>query len=350
MLRRIWQFLLTGLFCCLLILWPGGQSIHAAVPDPSSSAPLEPGAGLVLQKGPEVVKVGVYITRLDNFDLNGKSFDATFWLWMISPEHSHNRLDDIEFVNAEDVKSSNSLSKVTSDGTWYQRTGVATLHHEWNLRKFPFDRQDLHLKLEESDAYIDKVIYVPEDTKFLVDGQMKIKGWRVVSSEIRPSIKTYMTNFGDPGLRSDMPTSFSGFDIMVQIERTNFTAFWKFAAGAIVAAAIALSSYAFHVDKAQTLSPRFALLSGAVFAAIISLRSASTELGITDYNTLVDQIHLVSLVYVMIATYAGVYTWSLYRRHEDGLAIERLGRRMAFVSTLLLIFVVAGLIRRAMLY
>ena len=267
---------------------------------------------------------------------------------MISPEHSHNRLDDIEFVNAEEVKFSNSLSKVTPDGTWYQRKVVATLHHEWNLRKFPFDRHDLHLKLEEADSYVDELLYVPEDTKFLVDGQMKIKGWRVVSSQIRPGIKTYMTNFGDPGLRSDMPTSFSGIDILVQIERTNFTAFWKFAAGAIVAAAIALSSYAFHVDKAQTLSPRFALLSGAVFAAIISLRSASTELGITDYNTLVDQVHLVSLIYVMIATFAGVYTWSLYRRHEDGRAIERLGHRIAFVSTLLLVFVVAGLIRRAM--
>ena len=348
MLRKIWQILLAGLLLCLLILWHGGQSLQAAVPDSSSSAPLEPGAGLGLQKGPEVVKVGVYITRLDNFDLNGKSFDATFWLWMISPEHAHNRLDDIEFVNAENVKFTNSISKVTPDGTWYQRKVVATLHHDWNLRKFPFDRQDLHLKLEESDSYIDEVIYVPEDTKFLVDGQMKIKGWRVVSSKIRPSIKTYMTNFGDPGLRSDMPTSFSGFDIMVQIERTNFTAFWKFTAGAIVAAAIALSSYAFHVDKAQTLSPRFALLSGAVFAAIISLRSASTGLGITDYNTLVDQIHLVSLVYVMIATFAGVYTWSLYRRHEDGIAIERLGHRVAFVSTLLLVFVVAGLIRKAM--
>ena len=50
----------------------------------------------------------------------------------------------------------------------------------------------------------------------------------------------------------------------------------------------------------------------------------------------------------MIATFAGVYTWSLYRRHEDGRAIERLGHRIAFVSTLLLVFVVAGLIRRAM--
>jgi len=52
---------------------------------------------------------------------------------------------------------------------------------------------------------------------------------------------------------------------------------------------------------------------------------------------------------VMIATYAGVYTWSLYRRHEDGLAIERLGHRIAFVSTLLLVFIVGGLLLRAML-
>lgn len=334
---------------CLVILWPVGQSLHAAVPNPSNPVPLEPGAGLDPQKRPEVVKVGVYIMRLDNFDLNNKSFDATFWLWTVSPEHSHNRLDDIEFVNAEHVKFSNSFSKVTPAGIWNQRKVVGTFHHDWNLRKFPFDRQDLHLKLEESEAYINQLVYVPESSKFLVDGHMKVKGWRVISSEIRPSIKTYMSNFGDPGLRSDTPTSYSGIDVMLQLERTNFTAFWKFTAGAIVAAAIALASYAFHVDKGQTMSPRFALLSGAVFAAIISLRSASTELGTIAYNTLVDQVHLVALVYVIVATFAGVYTWSLYRRHQDGLAIERLGRRIAFVSTLLLVFVVAGLVRKAML-
>jgi hypothetical protein len=286
--------------------------------------------------------------RLDNFDLNNKSFDATFWLWTISPEHSQNHLDDIEFVNAEDVKFSHSFSRVTPDGIWNQRKVVGTFHHDWNLQKFPFDRQDLHLKLEESEAYINEIVYVPESSKFLVDGHLKIKGWRLVSSEIRSGIKTYMSNFGDPSLRSDTPTSYSGIDVMVQIERTNLTAFWKFTAGAIVAAAIALSSYAFHVDKGQTMSPRFALLSGAVFASIISLRSASTELGIIGYNTLVDQIHLVVLVYVIVATYAGVYTWSLYRRHQDAVAIERLGRRIALASTLVLVFVVAGLIRRAM--
>ena len=287
--------------------------------------------------------------RLDNFDLNKKSFDATFWLWTISPVHSHNRLDDIEFVNAGHVRFSNSYSKATPVGIWNQRKVVGTFHHDWDLQKFPFDRQDLHLKLEESEAYISELVYVPDQSKFHVDGHMKLKGWRVVSSEIRSGIKTYMSNFGDPSLRSDAPTSYSGIDVMVQIERTSFTAFLKFTAGAIVAAAIALASYAFHIDKGQAMSPRFALLSGAVFAAIISMRSASTELGTIGYNTLVDQIHLVSLLYVIVAVLAGVYTWSLYRRHEDSKSIQKLGRRIAFSSTLVMAVVVVGLVRKAIL-
>jgi len=346
MFRRIWQTLLAGLLFCLLILWPLGQVGHAATP--ASTAQIASGSGLSLRKGPEVVKVGVYIMRLDNFDLNKKSFDATFWLWTISPEHDHNRLDDVEFVNADAIKFTHSYSKATPAGIWNQRKVVGTFHHDWDLQKFPFDRQDLHLKIEESETYISELVYVPDQSKFLVDGHMKIKGWRVVSSEIRSGIKTYMSNFGDPGLRSDTPTSYSGIDVIVQLERKNFTSFWKFTAGAFVAAAIALASYAFHVDKGQTMSPRFALLSGAVFAAIISLRSESTELGTTFYSTLVDQIHIVALVYVIVATFAGVYTWSLYRRHQDGPAIERFGRRIALISTVLMLLVILSLVSKAM--
>ena len=138
-------------------------------------------------------------------------------------------------------------------------------------------------------------------------------------------------------------------NVIVRLERTNMTAFWKFTAGAYVAAVIALASYAFHVDQGQTMSPRFGLLAGAVFAAIISLRTESSELGTTEYNTLVDQIHLVALLYVIVATLTGVYTWSRYRKHGDHKAIQRLGRRMAFGSTVVMVVVIVGLVRRAAL-
>ena len=167
--------------------------------------------------------------------------------------------------------------------------------------------------------------------------------------DLRGAVAETVQTIGDPSLPAGSPTSFSRLNVIVRLERTNMTAFWKFTAGAYVAAVIALASYAFHVDQGQTMSPRFGLLAGAVFAAIISLRTESSELGTTEYNTLVDQIHLVALLYVIIATLTGVYTWSRYRKYGDHKAIQRLGRRMAFGSTVVMVVVIVGLVRRAAL-
>ncbi|MCX5943865.1 MAG: hypothetical protein NTZ53_00825 [Cyanobacteria bacterium] len=347
MLRRIWQIVLAGLLFCLLILWPFGQSIHAAVPDPSRPEPLNSGAGVGLQKQPELVKVGIYITRLDNFNLKQKSFDASFWLWSVMPNDVSSRLDSVEFVNSEAIKLSNSYSKKTPSGVWNQRKVMGTFHHDWDMRNFPFDHQDLLIELEESEDYLSELVYVPDPAESIVDGDLEIKGWRIVSSEVRAGSKTYMSHFGDPAIKAGNPTSFTRMNVTVRLKRTNMTAFWKYTAGAYVAAVIALSSYAFHVDQGQTMSPRFGLLAAAVFAAIISLRSESSELGTTEYNTLVDQVHLIALLYVIVATLTGVYTWTQYRRHNDCYAIQRLGRRVALVSTVIMVIMVVGVVKRA---
>ncbi len=95
--------------------------------------------------------------------------------------------------------------------------------------------------------------------------------------------------------------------MIVHLERTNITAFVNFTAGAYVAAVIALASCAFHVDQGQTMGPRFGLLAGTVFAAVLTLRTESSELGTTENNTLVDQVHLIALLYVIVATLTGVH-------------------------------------------
>jgi hypothetical protein len=217
------------------------------------------------------------------------------------------------------------------------------------MRNFPFDHQDLLIEIEEAESYLQDLVYVPDHSKVLVDDELKIPGWRIVSSQVRAASKTYGSSFGDPALNPAQPTSFSRINLIVRLERTNITAFWKFTAGAYVAAVIAMASYAFHVDQGQTMSPRFGLLASAVFAAIISLRAESSELGTTEYTTLVDQVHLVALLYVIVATLTGVYTWSLYRKHGDAKAIQRLGRRVVIGSSLVMVMMVVGLVRHAML-
>jgi hypothetical protein len=298
-------------------------------------------------KAPEMVEVGIFMTRLGNFNLVRKSYDATFWLWSVTPKGFSNRLDSLEFVNAEAIKFSNGFVRPTPVGTWNQRRVAGTFKHNWDMRYFPFDHQDLLIEIEESESYLEDLIYVPDQARVLFDEELKLPGWRIVSSQVKAGTKTYQDTFGDPARKPGSSTSFSRIDIIVRLERTNLTAFWKLTAGAFVAVVIALASYAFHVDQAQAMGSRFGLLAGAVFAAIISLRSESSELGTTEHNTLVDQVHLVALAYVLVATLTGVYTWSRFRKQGNAKAIERFGRRMAIGSTLVMVMVIVGLVHRA---
>ena len=345
--RQIWRLIVSGILLGVLLFWPMGQALLATGLEAGAPLAALPARAEGAQKRPELVKVGIFITRLDNFNLNKKSFDASFWLWSVTPKEQSSRLASVEFVNAEAIRSSNSHVEETPAGLWSTRKVVGTFHHNWDLRHFPFDHQDLRLEIEESNAYIDELVYVPDQARGLVDDNLKLTGWRIVSSQVKAGSKTYPSSFGDPMLPVGGPTAFSRMDVIVRLERTSMTAFWKFTAGAFVAAVIALASYAFHVDQGQTMSPRFALLAGAVFAAIISLRTESSELGTTEYNTLVDQVHLVVLLYVLVATLTGVYTWSRYRKHGDCKAIQSLGRRMALGSTVAMVIVILGLVRSA---
>ena len=345
--RQIWRLIVSWILLGVLLFWPMGQALLATGLEAGAPLAALPARAEGTQKRPELVKVGIFITRLDNFNLNKKSFDASFWLWSVTPKEQSSRLASVEFVNAEAIRSSNSDVEETPAGLWSTRKVVGTFHHNWDLRHFPFDHQDLRLEIEESNAYLDELVYVPDQARGLVDDNLKLTGWRIVSSQVKAGSKTYPSSFGDPMLPVGGPTAFSRMDVIVRLERTSMTAFWKFTAGAFVAAVIALASYAFHVDQGQTMSPRFALLAGAVFAAIISLRTESSELGTTEYNTLVDQVHLVVLLYVLVATLTGVYTWSRYRKHGDCKAIQSLGRRMALGSTVAMVIVILGLVRSA---
>ncbi len=339
--------ILVGL-CWLGPLTPAVQAAGSAVAGEGVPAAVTAGSpGEPAQHQPELVKLGVFITRLDNFNLGRKSFDASFWLWSVTPKGMASRLNSVEFVNAEVIQQSKSYVRDTPAGVWTQRKVVGSFHHDWDLRHFPFDHQNLVLEIEESLEYLKALVYVPDQTQLLIDDDISLRGWRVESSQVKAGSKTYLSSFGDPTLPPGSPTAYSRMDVIVRLERTNLTAFWKFTAGAYVAAVIALASYAFHVDQGQTMSPRFGLLAGAVFAAIISLRTESSELGTTEYNTLVDQVHLVALLYVIVATLTGVLTWSHYRKHGDCKAIHRLGRRMALGSTAVMVVVILGLVRQA---
>lgn len=284
--------------------------------------------------GPETVRIGAFLTGLGDLDPAKKSFSASFWLWSISPEGSGSPLDRLEFPNAIKIESPNAVTESTPAGAWAQRKILGSFRHSWDVRQFPFDRQLLRVALEEAERDSRSVLYAPDTANSSFDPELKPSGWRIRSSRLVSGTKAYHSNFGDPRLPPGSSSSYAHAELQVLLERTDHSGFWKLTAGAFAAALMALASYGLRVDNPSALSPRFGLLAGSTFAAVISLRTAASELGASGYTTLIDEVHAVVLLYILLATASGVVAWRRFQNHGDAKAIQRLERRMAGSTTL----------------
>jgi hypothetical protein len=328
-----------------MLLLALGPALPAAASSPPVAASAQPAAGT---QGPEQLRIGTYLTSLGDFDPAKKSFSAAYWVWTVGPEDGVKSLSQLEFPNAIKVESPNEVQEATPQGIWSQRKIVGSFRHSWDLRRFPFDRQLLTIEMEEAERDTTSVIYVADTANSSFDPVLNPSGWRILSNRLVTGSKPYHTSFGDPRLPPGSPSAYARAELMILLERTDRSGFWKLTVGAFAAALMALASYGLRVDQAPALSPRFGLLAGSVFAAVISLRSAATELGASGYTTLIDAVHAAVLLYILVATAAGVVAWRGFLRHGDVATVQRLEKRVAGFSTLLFGALILALVLGAM--
>ena len=332
------MLLLATALLLLLPLMPPGTAA-AGQPANTLSAPAMAGA-----VGPEQLRLGAYLTGLGDFDPARKSFSASFWVWTVGPQDGAKSLSQLEFPNAIKVESPNEVQEATPQGIWSQRKIVGSFRHGWDLRRFPFDRQLLRIEMEEAERDIARVTYVPDTANSSFDPELSLSGWRILSTQLLTGSKQYHTSFGDPRLPPGSPSAYARAELRVLLERTDRSGFWKLTVGAFAAALMALASYGLRVDQAAALSPRFGLLAGSAFAAVISLRSAASELGASGYTTLIDTVHGAVLLYILMATAAGVVAWRSFLRHGEVATVQRLEKRLACFSTLLIAALILALV------
>ncbi len=298
---------------------------------------------------PEKLRIGVLLTSLGDFDPGRKSFSAAFWIWTVGTKERENPLNRLEFPNAIKVESPNESQQATPQGIWSQRKIVGSFRHDWDLKYFPFDRQLLKIEMEEAELDTNSLIYLPDTANSSFDPVVSPKGWRIISYKVITNRKHYRTNFGDPRLPSGSPSAYARAEVMLLLERTDRSGFWKLTLGAFSGALMAMASFGLLADQASALGPRFGLLAGSAFAPVISLRSAASELGATGYTTLIDFVHAAVMFYILMATFAGVVAWRGFLSHGDIAIIHRLERRVAGFSTLLFGAMIIALVLGAML-
>jgi len=334
---KFFQHLITfaRLLFCLIFL-----SMSIVIPVEAQIIPTKPVQTEISQEAP----LGVFLTQIGDFDVQKKSFSATFWLWTQTGNAEKSILDSIEFPNAVTVKVSDNITNPTATGKWLQRKVIGTFRHNWDMRNFPFDSQKLIILAEESDRDLSKLRYVPDQKNSSIDEDIKIDGWAIKRYSIEPLVKKYRSNFGDPSLPSGSSSEYTSMQLKIELQRNDLNGFFKLTAGAFAAAGLALVSYLLHADSAATLGPRLGLLAGSMFAVVISLRSASNELGTMAYLTLVDCVHLGVMFYILAAAATEIYILYDLQKHNNAIASKKIGIRAAIFSTLVFFTFVGVLI------
>jgi hypothetical protein len=161
------------------------------------------------------------------------------------------------------------------------------------------------------------------------------------------STMTYDTTFGDPNLPAGGSSEYSRLTLSINLERTDLGGFFKLMAVVYAAFFFSLITYVMHLETTTGIGPRVSLLAIALFSAAVNLVNASNDLGTASGLTLVDKIHVMVLVYLLVAAIVTVVSRMMLERGWEAADIARLNLRMgamviiSFVALNALLIVVA---------
>ena len=292
---------LTALLVAISGLVPLGQSMAAM------AMPLSAG-----QASKPVVEIGMVVVELSGLDMKNDAFNATFWVWALSDAEQGDVLEAVDWANARSTETLSKVQSIAGDQVYELRKIRGVFQTKWDLRMFPVDRQILKIRMESTAPMeLSKLVFTDDAQGRSYVHSVDLSGWVAGPLQVKQGVENYQTNFGYPQLAGQPDSSFSYLDFELEVRRNNLPKLFELLAGAFTAVVLVIASYGFHFKVPTAIPARFGLLAGSVFAVVISLRFASSELSDPPYLTVVDTIHLVIVLYIFCAIAASMlYYWT----------------------------------------
>jgi hypothetical protein len=242
---------------------------------------------------PDTVKLGVFFTSIYDLNLAEKSFTADFWIWYNYTNDSINPLESVEISNAKEFEfQSDDLEKI-GNINWATHKCKATIKKEWNLKNFPFDKQELHIEIEDAIYDSEQLIYLADVANSKYDKNIKLDEWSIKSFKVEQMKKTYETTYGNPELEGS--SEYPGLVASFVLERDGVGLFFKLFIGIYVAYLISISVFFMGPENPE----RFGMIVGALFAGVANKYIVESLMPQTIMLTLPDKIHNLAFIYIM---------------------------------------------------
>lgn len=270
---------------------------------------------------PRSCSVGAYVISLYDFDLARGTFGADLWLWSTCPSADLKPLEVMDFVNATAVTRSLAATSETGGLHWSYVKVSGVFRHTWDVRRYPFDRHDLEIVVENTNVPASAFSFVADRAGSKPSRDIRIEGWQVTGFAIDERKYVYDTIFGDPSFEGEAESDYARLAVSISIARAKYFSFIKLVAGVYVAVALSLLAFLLGPYNGRR---RTNILVGTLFAVLVNMRVSETVIGRTESVTLVDEIHLVAMVYIFCIAFAGIYAQWLHdaERVEDAVRAD----------------------------
>jgi hypothetical protein len=256
----------------------------------------------------DTCKIGLYVNSIYDFRLDEKSFMADFWMWMIYKNDSLKFQDNIEVKNSKSSDFTNFSTEKKAASNWTTQKCRAQIMHQWDVSRFPFDEQRLHIEIEDANHDTTSIVYAVDRVNSKLD-QAAIQGeWYVVDYTVRDTIHTYETSYGNPDLAGT--SSYPKLITEIILRRTcSWILLAKMLTGAYVA--FLISCLVFFLSS-ENQDSRFGLCVGGLFAAIGNKYIVESMVPTSTTNTLMDNVHNLTFTFILMIVLISIISLNLY--------------------------------------
>jgi hypothetical protein len=353
------------------------QIVPVLNPDP---AEINSGAVFLTHDGcyariQQVIYTGLYINELLRIDPASSAFAVDFYLWLRFAKDAGPGMSDPTDVNFPTI-STGAFDRAhpveqgeMPDGTSYRLWHVqGEFRNDFDLRRFPFDRQTLSLRFFNSKAAADRVVYVldtrtpqpgdagraspastgdastAETLSIASEGAFhNLTQWRPLKvREQRENLVT-KSSLGDPRrIGVEGYRELSGYAVLIDFQRRSLTTLTKNLLPLMLMTFIMYASLHFPSNwlQVRVTVPVTGVLSGAVL-----LTSINTQLGSIGYTVAAEYAFYVFFSLGLLCIVSVLSSERLKASGREKAAVQtNLATRILFLSTL------AGLVVAAVLY
>jgi hypothetical protein len=232
------------------------------------------------------VRIGFFVTSISAIHPADGSFQIQGFVWFIDPAAAFDPERDLEVVaRSESVRTIERLKM--PDGAGY--TGVildAVIDKTFDLRRYPFDRQELEILLESTND-ISQIVFVPDLKDSRIADFVRLPGWHAESLTLRSAPASYASGFG----HRPPDVAFSRVAVSVGVGRDRSVLLIDSFSGYMVA--LLITSLVFAIPHTE-FGTRVGMTTGSIFAAVFNLYRLQDAIGFDASFGLVDQVSLLT--------------------------------------------------------